>query len=88
MDLHIAHWGVKKPTLPLDWNDWLVWQQGIVKTKFGVAGDVDYNVWNPKFPFPKDNPEPIPEPGTKKVFTLIVKSGSAKYFREVELEKK
>lgn len=58
-ELHVAHWGVKQPTLPRDWKQWTIWQQGIVADRFGVSGNVDYNVWNPAVPFPGETPPPV-----------------------------
>jgi GH25 family lysozyme M1 (1,4-beta-N-acetylmuramidase) len=60
--LAVANWHVATPAMPADWDLWTVWQQGIVSARFGVAGQVDYDVWNPNVPFPGDaTPPPPPE---------------------------
>lgn len=42
-DLWVAHWEVSEPTLPVGWNDYLIWQYTDSGEVPGISTDVDLN---------------------------------------------
>jgi GH25 family lysozyme M1 (1,4-beta-N-acetylmuramidase) len=46
--LWIAHWEVARPTVPLPWRSWSVWQDTDRATCPGVSGPVDHNRVSPQ----------------------------------------
>ncbi len=85
-NLWVANWKVAKPNLPAIWKDkgYLIWQDGVVDgSPYGIAGDVDHNVWGNLFPFPDNPPPPDPEPEPNPeadYYDMTLKSKSGKSY--------
>ncbi len=52
--LWLAHYQTQKPTLPVGWTEWLMWQWSEKGSVNGIAGNVDLNWASPDFSFSKD----------------------------------
>jgi len=81
--LHIAHWGVKKPTLPKVWTgeDWYMWQDGVIEFD-GVQDKVDHNIWGKKVKFPEDTTPPPPPVSSK--WYVVAYPGGVKHEGTIE----
>jgi GH25 family lysozyme M1 (1,4-beta-N-acetylmuramidase) len=59
--LVVANWGVATPILPTIWKGqkWYIWQDKVEDgAPYGIAGQIDHDMWGELLPFPGDTPPP------------------------------